>query len=494
MKILLTSTFIVICILFASCAVSKNYSPYKKYAPEVLQKDFTFLRQALEANHPSLYWYTPKDSMDGYFERYYRSIKDSMTEQQFVWRIMAPMVALVRCGHTSLGYSKGYVKWTTGRKFSSFPFYLKVWRDSMAITGSLFKKDSLLKTGTLITSINGLSNRQIIGTMFNYLPMDGYAANVNYQRLSSNFPRYLGNIYGLSRTYKVGYVDSLGQTQVATIPLFEIKRDTAMRDSMLPKIKQKRATPLPPSERRLRYRSFSIDSTQKLATLTLNSFTKGNLRRFFRKNFATLNKQNIPNLALDLRINGGGRVNLSTLLTKYISRSPFKVADTLYSKTKFTGKYTKHLQAGFFNNIAMFFMTKRKADGNFHMGYLERKLYKPKKKNHYDGNVYVLINGATFSASSVFCNAVKGQPGITLVGEETGGGWYGNNGILIPDLTLPRTKVRVRLPLFRLVQYNHVQQKGTGVPPDVYVGTSYESLLLNKDKKMEAVRAMIENK
>ena len=202
----------------------------------------------------------------------------------------------------------------------------------------------------------------------------------------------------------------------------------------------------------------------------------------------------IPNLVLDLRINGGGRVNLSTLLTKYISRTPFKVADSLYSKTKFTGKYTRHLQAGFFNNVAMFFMTKRKPDGNFHMGYLERKMYKPKKKNHYNGNVYVLINGATFSASSVFSNAVKGQAGVTLVGEETGGGWYGNNGILIPDLTLPQTKMRVRLPLFRLVQYKHVAQKGTGVPPDVYVGTNYEAILLKKDLKMEVVRELINNK
>ena len=460
----------------------------------MLQKDFSFFKQALESNHPSLYWYTPKDSMDRYFKEYYNSIKDSMTEQQFIWRIMAPMVALVRCGHTSLGYSKGYVKWASGRKFSSFPFYVKMWRDSMAITGSLYKKDSLLKTGTLITSINGLNNRQLIGNMFNYLPMDGYAANVNYQRLSGNFPRYLGNIYGLSKTYKVGYMDSAGQPQMANIPLFEIKRDTAKLDRLQPKPKRIKPTPLPASERRLRYRSFAIDSTGQFATLTLNSFTKGRLRGFFRNNFCNMRTAQIPNLVLDLRINGGGRVNLSTLLTKYISRTPFKVADSLYSKTKFTGKYTRHLQAGFFNNVAMFFMTKRKPDGNFHMGYLERKMYKPKKKNHYNGDVYVLINGATFSASSVFCNAVKGQAGITLVGEETGGGWYGNNGILIPDLTLPHTKMRVRLPLFRLVQYKHVAQKGTGVPPDVYVGTNYEAILLKKDLKMEVVRELINNK
>lgn len=89
------------------------------------------------------------------------------------------------------------------------------------------------------------------------------------------------------------------------------------------------------------------------------------------------------------------------------------------------------------------------------MGHLERKTFKPKTKNNFKGKVYILTNGPTFSASALFCNAMKGQPGVTLVGEETGGGWYGNNGIIIPDIVLPNTKIRVRLPLFRLLQFEH---------------------------------------
>ena len=85
----------------------------------------------------------------------------------------------------------------------------------------------------------------------------------------------------------------------------------------------------------------------------------------------------------------------------------------------------------------------------------------------------------------------KGQKNITLLGEETGGGWYGNNGIMIPDIILPNTKVRVRLPLFRLVQYNHTAIKGTGVIPDILVPTSYDALLKGYDKKMEETKKLI---
>ena len=106
----------------------------------------------------------------------------------------------------------------------------------------------------------------------------------------------------------------------------------------------------------------------------------------------------------------------------------------------------------------------------------------------------MLINGQTFSAATLFSSAVKGQPGITLVGEEAGGGWYGNNGIMIPDITLPNTHIRVRLPLFRLVQYKHVPKDGRGVMPDIYIGTSYEALLKGYDKKMQVVMEMIKGK
>ena len=121
-------------------------------------------------------------------------------------------------------------------------------------------------------------------------------------------------------------------------------------------------------------------------------------------------------------------------------------------------------------------------------------MYHPKTKNYFGGDLYVLINGQTFSASALFCNAIKGQQGITIVGEEAGGGWHGNNGIMIPDITLPNTHLRVRLPLFRLVQYKHVPKDGRGVMPDIYIGTSYDALLKGYDKKMQVVMEMIKGR
>src|SRR4051812_32481613 len=76
---------IIIAFIVTGCSASKysSFNPQNKIAPEKLKKDFTLLKKILEANHPSLYWYTPKDSIDCYFNKIMQSINDSLTESQF---------------------------------------------------------------------------------------------------------------------------------------------------------------------------------------------------------------------------------------------------------------------------------------------------------------------------------------------------------------------------------------------------------------------------
>jgi hypothetical protein len=413
-----------------------------------------------------------------------------MTELQFVWHILAPLVDKIHCGHTSAGMSKAYFKWAENKRLPSFPLFVKVWNDTMAVSGNLDQKDSIFKRGTLITAINGVSNHNMIQNMFNYMPEDGYANNINYIRLSANFPFYHRNIYGLSKKYAVTHIDGSGTERTDSLSVYVAPKDSLRKDS-LTKIEKRN---LPKQKRILQYRSLEIDSSGTIAVMTLNTFSNGKLRRFFRQSFKKLRKEHINNLVLDIRNNGGGNVNLSTLLSRYISREPFKTGDTLLAKSRTLSPYTKYIKGKFFNNIAMFFISSKRQDGFYHMKRMERKLYKPKSVNHVNGDVYILTNGPTFSASSLFCNTVKGQAGITLLGEETGGGWYGNNGILIPDITLPNTKARVRLPLYRIVQYKHIAIKGTGIVPDIYIPTSYEALLKGYDKKIQVVKKLIYDK
>ena len=480
---------IVLFAVIMGCAESRKYTPAKKYPSAALHADYNILRNALESKHPSLYWYTSKDSMDMYFMLYENAIRDSMTEQQFNWQVLTPLINKIHCGHTSVNMSKDYQNWVRNRKFPSFPYYLKIWKDTMVVTASLKRRDSLFTRGTIIHSINGLNVQQLTAKMFGYMSEDGFADNINYIRLSSSFPYFHRNIFGLSSTYKIVYSDSTGTVKKTEVPLYKPSVDSTVRDSAkvkLPKVK------IPKKVKLAAYRSLVTDSAG-YAVMTLNTFTKGYLRKFFRKSFRKLKKENIHHLALDIRLNGGGKIGLSTLLTRYVSRQPFRVADTVFAKSRSLHPYTEYYKGKFLNNLQLAVTTKRKADGFFHMQHLERKIFYPKKKFHFNGKLYVLISGPTFSAASLFSSVVKEQEGITLVGEETGGGWHGNNGVMIPEFTLPDTRLRISFPLFRLVQYNHVPKTGSGVVPDIYIGTSYEALLKGYDKKLAEVKAMMLN-
>jgi hypothetical protein len=487
--------FFIAVVFCVSCAVSnKNYNPGKKFSRNELQQDYSLLRNILEKKHPALYWYTPKDSMNYYFDSLYNNIADSMTELQFGWQVLAPLTQKIHCGHTSFGMSKHWNKYIKDKIIPSFPLFLKLVGDTMVVTGNLNRKDSVIKRGTLVTSINSVSNHEIIQRIFQYLPLDGYSDNVNYVRVSSNFPYYHRNVFGIYKNYRVGYIDSTGTEKTTLLPLFIPPADSAL---------QKKTTPpaakgdrKEPSKKDIResFRSLVTDTSTNTASIVLNTFSNGSgrhLRHFINHSFKKIRRQHINNLILDLRGNGGGDISMSVLLTKYLRNTPFKVADTAYAVSKSFGAYTKYIRQGFFSNIGLLLVTKKRKDGNYHFGYWERHLFHPKKSNHFDGKIYVLTNGPTFSASTLFCNAVKGQQNVVLAGEETGGGWHGNSGLLIPDITLPVTKLRVRLPFFKIVQFNHTPKNGRGVWPDIFIPATVDGVSKGVDRKMEIVKALI---
>lgn len=465
------------------------FAVVKKYSPDELKRDFDLLRSMMEHFHPSLYWYTSKDSMDAIFELYRSSITDSLTEQQFGFRIIAPVTTSIRCGHTSFSYSKKYNKAMRGVRLPSFPLHVKVWGDSMVVTGNLNKKDSLVKPGMWITSIDGYSPARIRDFMFSYLPTDGYSLGINYIRLSNAFPYYHRNIFGLKKSYTVGLTDSSGEQKLVVVPVYDPVADTLAKIKPEKKERMKK----PGKKQRLEMvRHLKIEGETKSAVMELNSFDGGfRLNKFFRRSFRKLRQREVEHLVIDIRSNGGGKVNHFTRLTQYLRRSEFRVADSAFALKKKFSPYGRYFSTRTLNSIALGIFTSKRKDGNYHFNYWEKHRFKPKKNNFFNGKVYVLIAGPTFSASALFAHNLKGQDNVLLVGEETGGASHGNNGLMIPNITLPNTGIRVRMPLFRLIQYNHGPKDGRGIMPDVYVAPSARAVIDREDLKMKKAMELI---
>ena len=395
--------YILCLLLFSGCITSKQYNPGKKFSKEELQRDYSLLRNILEKKHPSLYWYTSKDSMDYYFDSLYHAIPDSMTELQFGWKVLAPLTNKIRCGHTSFSMSKKWNQFIRGKRIPCFPLQLKIWGDTVVVTANLNRNDSLLKTGTLLTSVNGIQNGALIRQMLQYLPLDGYSENVNYIRLSSNFPYYHRLIFGIYKNYRVGYIDSMGNEKSVLLPMYNPFSDTTGKRQKLPAL-QKPSRQKKRREKKEGDRLLLIDTGSRSASLLLNTFSNGesrHLRAFMKQSFKKIGQQKVNHLIIDLRRNGGGDVPLYVLLSQYIRNTEFRVADSAYAVAKNLAPFSAHIKQGFFNNLALFFLTKKHSDGNYHFGYWERHRYQPKTKHHFNGQVYVLTSGPTFSASTL---------------------------------------------------------------------------------------------
>lgn len=470
------------------CAQGKERPLPKKDAAS-LRSDLDLLHRILEANHPSLYWYTPKDSVDLFFRIAGDSITDSLNEVQFKNKV-SWVISRIRCGHTTVRFSKKYVRNAAHYRYPAFPLNIKAWNDSLVVLNSLFRYEPVFRRGTVITSINGRSNRSLLDTLYDFIGSDGYAMTYKEQVVSSNFPAWYKTVIGLDSSYSISYIDSAGHAATAVIPNFTPRTDTSKHTLRLALPVEK------PSRRQLRKanllskRNLQIDTALGTAFMHLSTFSGGGLRSFFRSSFRTIRKMHLQHLVIDLRENGGGRVSASKLLTRYLVDHSFKIGDSLYAiSRKF--EYGRYIHPAWPYWFAMNFNSHKDADGFIHYRHYERTWFSPKTRNHFSGHVTLVQGGLTFSAATMFIATVKGQKNVTVAGEESGGGYYGNTATYLPTIELPVSRLRITLPLYRLVM-DASRPKGHGVIPDLEIPPSSAAIRSGIDIKMRRIRELIQ--
>ncbi len=486
-------------IAMVSCISSrhKHYHFNQKTAPPQLRADLLLAQKILAANHPSLYWYTSKDSVQYYFQQTLASINDSLTEVEFRNKV-AIYLAQIRCGHTVVRFSKNFNSLIEKNRFPLFPFQIKTWGDSMVVVNSMLPNDSIFKRGTIITSINHHSNRQLLDSMFKPISVDGFNHTYESQLVSGNFPVWYRLAWGVDSSFTITYVSKEGQEKSTVVRAYMPTPDSVAKaiqrskDSSIKKEKTIRENFWARRQNALiRKRSLAIDTLNQTATMRISTFAEGHLRRFFRRSFKKTHHLGTENLIIDLRENTGGYLSNSNLLTKYLIDHPFKNGDSIYART-LSVRHPYYVKESLKYWLCSHVISrKNKEDGLYHYRRGERHFFKPKRKHHFNGNIYILQGGYTFSAASLVSGALKGQANVTIVGEESGGGYYGNTAMFLPTIILPNTKLRIVMPMYRMVVDAKRTKDGHGVQPDLPVFPSSNIILQGIDPKMEATKALI---
>ena len=153
----------------------------EKIDPEKLCADFRIAREALEEGHSGIYRYTAKKELDGIFDQAEKSLTRPMSMLEF-YRVLAPAVAAIKCGHTSVSLPKGFAKSLTGKN-GTLPLEVRVlegkayvWRDFSGSPASF--------AGMEIRSINGVPASKIVKTMLAATPGDGDVETIRMKRIS----------------------------------------------------------------------------------------------------------------------------------------------------------------------------------------------------------------------------------------------------------------------------------------------------------------------
>ena len=112
-------------------------------------------------------------------------------------------------------------------------------------------------------------------------------------------------------------------------------------------------------------------------------------------------------------------------------------------------------------------------------------------KNHFDGAVYVLIDGGSFSAAADFPATAAFHKRATFIGEETGGAAEGNNSGPEIVLTLPESQLHIGIPIYKYFNAVDKREQHRGTLPTYAVTQSIEDLEKGRDTVLEFTRELI---
>jgi hypothetical protein len=482
-----------------------NDSPTKTslVSGRLLQKDslladIDLLERALTEIHPGIYRYNSPVSINREFDRLRAQVYEGMTEAAFM-KILAQSIKKIRCGHTYLNPWNMNVD-LRGRLFGGpiyFPLGFSILNGQFIVTHNA-SEASGIRPGAAITSINGISAKTILDSLSTIAKVDG---NNN-----SPVPRYLSvsnidarhwnafDLYFLlffpmeGAAFTITY-QNFGAEATQTVTLKALKKEE--RESI---IKKRYGGSMPESS------SWSLDlSNPDLAVLRMGTFAiwkweDFNHKEWFQEAFDTVRQRGIPNLAIDIRGNGGGLSEPRDELISYLIKDKLDcsgASKSLIRTTKVDAAfipYAKSWNDIIFEGLPPHSYT-RYDDTFFELKEEAGCQDIIPKDNRFEGRAFILGGPGNVSATFTLLQKARHYGFATFVGQESGGNQQGINGGEYLFFYLPHSQMEVDIPLKYFAP--PVERPDAGVAPAVEVALTQEDIARGRDPYMEYILEVI---
>lgn len=443
-----------------------------------LVEDIQYAKKYMKKYHPSFNRYSNDTEKDSVLSQLVTALPDTISFQKARIAIMT-YVAQIGCGHTSV------LNKTNSKKIVQpliLPF--EVYHiDQRIYVRKYYHADNALNIGDEILSINGKEMVQILNEMSEIIMHDGFNKTHISYKIEKYFNYYFAMLNSQSKSFTI-MIQRNGQTPTPRSIL-------AMSDSLTTKSSQRyiagTTSAIFDAGGMSLHHVHDLSST---ALLTIKSFSAGSQRKIRKQVFKYLKDQKIQNLIVDLRGNGGGNMFKGYQLISYFT-------DNLITGLNFGRKPGFILfdpaidfKGGTRLTMLSFMLNPLQYPSKHGWMHLFPFI---KKRNKFDGKVYVLTDGGTFSMASVVAAKLKERCHATIVGEETGGGAAGSAGMANAMITLPNTKIPISFNVYWTPSFIGKSDEGRGVMPQIEIQATIDDILSKKDVVLEKVKFIIQS-
>lgn len=454
-------------------------------------EDFTIFENILSKGHPGLYEYISKDSLTNLIAAQKNRIDDSINDIN-LYKSLATITSALGDGHLQL-----FAPNTLKTQNYYFPLILKIINTEFYTDTDDFS----IPVGSKIDRINGIPSATILQKLKKFVSSDGYNITRKYRDIELKFGLYFAYEYGITKNFDITY-RSPGSDDVKTIslaaePFIKVRLRNAKRNSYFHSFHKAKDT-IQYFEKRISNKSPYVyyPKDLKTAVIVVNSF-RGDVKIFksnLIKIFKEINKKRAEHLIIDVRNNDGGYRPNAIHLFNFITETKFKQRTKEFVVTLQIPEKDYIIQT--FGDENLFLKAKFQQhpviDG-WEIKFDELETIMVPEKHRFKGKVYVLTSGTTFSAGTEFALDAKNDPKITILGEETGGGYYQHVGQFPVYYELPNSKIIVVMFLEKIEHFvaNHDVKKGSGILPDKYITLDRNDLIAGTDPLLKYLYQLI---